>query len=371
MRDPNWSIWVPIIAIVILGLLCIGAAVLSWGWLHSNDPTDVSRSETLRNVGLLIGGVLAFAFAGWRAWIAARQAQAAQEQVDTAQRTLANDQYQRGSEMLSNEMLAVRLAGIYALELLAKQQPEDYHLQIMRLLCSFAKQPPKDLLLDTPHVFDGEELPPSIRPDVQAAVSAIGRRDRRHLDLEREDGFQVDLNRAHLRRGDFRQCLFDEANLTWSDLTEANLEGASLVGADLEYADLSLANMSKANCRESICSLTRMSGVKAYSTDFTRANLEGIIANDAIFENASLVLATLKGADLRQASLAGADISGTNFGRGGQRVEDYDQGQLLVFPMFRYTSLTQQQLDQGIWSPDCPPEIESGTNDTATGTQLV
>ena len=246
-----------------LGLLCIVAAALSWRWLHPESPTDVSNSETLRNVGLLVGGVLAFAFALWRAWIAALQVHASQEQVDTAQRTLVNDQYQRGTEMLFSEMLAVRLAGIYELETLANQKPETYHLRIMSLFCAFAKSPPKDEVLDTPAVFDGEPMPLSIRADLQAALLAVGRRDRRHLQLEGADGFKVDLRGVNLRRGVFRQCLFDQADLTWADLSQVNLEGASLAGANFEFADLSFADISNADFRGSICRLTRMSGAKA------------------------------------------------------------------------------------------------------------
>jgi len=40
------------------------AAGLSWRWLSAPDSTAASNSETLRNVGLLIGGLLAFVFAG-------------------------------------------------------------------------------------------------------------------------------------------------------------------------------------------------------------------------------------------------------------------------------------------------------------------
>ena len=37
--------------------------------------------------------------------------------------------------------LSVRLAGIYSLEWLAKEDPEQYHIQIMQSFCSFATNP--------------------------------------------------------------------------------------------------------------------------------------------------------------------------------------------------------------------------------------
>ena len=113
--------------------LFLGSVFLSvrlWGWLHPPDSTTVSNSETLRNVGLLIGGLLAFVFAGWRAWVAERQANAAQRQAETTfvqaettHQSLLNERYQRGVEMLGSAVLAVRMGGIYALKRLAEEHP--------------------------------------------------------------------------------------------------------------------------------------------------------------------------------------------------------------------------------------------------------
>ena len=344
-----------------------------WSWLGGGGSANASNSETLRNVGFLIAGVLAVVFAIWRAWVAERQANAAQAQAETAQRTLLNNQYQLGAEMLSSAVLAVRLAGIYVLQTLAEQQPEAYHLQVMHMLGAFVRNPPwrKDDILYTPVVFDGEAMPLRIREDAQAALSAIARRNARHIELENEEGFRVNLRGANSRNGNFRRCLLGRADLSWADLTDADLESASLVDADLTYANLSVAHMSGANFRGSICGLARISGAKAHDANFTRADLEGTIWNGAELENASLSYATLRGADLTRATLSGADISGTKFGRGRRRNEDYSQGALLIFAREAYTSLTQEQLDQAAAAHDCPPEIEYETNDAETGVQLV
>ena len=341
-----------------------------WSWLHPDDPTDVSNSETLRNIGLLIGGALAFVFAGWRAWIAERQANAAQEQANTAQRTLLNDQYQRGADMLSSDVLAVRLAGIYALQSLAQQQPEAYHIQIMRLFCAFVRNLPKDDILDKPVIIEGEEMLPPIREDAQAALSAIGQRSSKHMQLENEKGFRVDLHGANLRKGDVRGCLLGRADLTWANLTEADLENANLAGALLNFADLSGAKMSGADFQSCICRLASVSLAKAHETNLTRADLEGTIWFDAELENASLSFATLRGADLRRANLAGTDVTGTVFGNGGRRTEHYSDGMLAISARQAYTSLTQEQLDQTTAADGCPPEIEPGTTDAETNVPL-
>ena len=95
----------------------------------------------LRNVGLLVGGVFAFVFAGWRAWVAERQANAARRQAETADRGLLNDRHQKAVEMLGSGVLTVRLGGIYALQGLAEQQPEGYYVPVMQQLCSFVRHP--------------------------------------------------------------------------------------------------------------------------------------------------------------------------------------------------------------------------------------
>ena len=43
--------------------------------------------------------------------------------------------------MLGSEQLSVRLGGIYALARLAREDPGDYHTQIMSLLCAFIRNP--------------------------------------------------------------------------------------------------------------------------------------------------------------------------------------------------------------------------------------
>ena len=186
------SFWFGVLAVLFL----VAGVVVSkefWDWLHPEEPPTASKSETLRNVGLSIGGGLAFIFAGWRAWVAERQANASQRQAETAQRqaeivraqveisqsqikiaqsqaetaqlSLLNERYQRGAEMLGSGILAVRMGGIGAVKRLADQHPEEYHIQVMELLCAFVRHPTKD---------QDANLQGKLREDVQAVMTAIG-----------------------------------------------------------------------------------------------------------------------------------------------------------------------------------------------------
>ena len=109
-----------------------------WGELHYKED---SLSTTIRNVALVIGGVIAMLLAVWRSKVAERQASATQRQAETADRGLLNDRYQKSAEMLGSSILSVRLGGIYALQGLAEQHPEQYHISIMQQLCSFVRHP--------------------------------------------------------------------------------------------------------------------------------------------------------------------------------------------------------------------------------------
>ena len=327
-----------------------------------------SNGETARNVGFLIAGSLALVFAVWRAIVAEQQAMASRGQTETAQQGLLNERYQRGAEMLGSEVLAVRLGGVYALQRLAAEHPDGYHLPIMRLLCAFVRTPTKDEPLDRPNFFDGEQFDPLIRDDVQAAMSAIGERDLFGIEIENAKRFTLDLRGSNLSRGVFDGFRLDGADLSDANLEGAQLETASVKGAKLLRARLVSAKINGADFHMANLMLAHMGNAVAFGTRFTESNLEGTLCFNTDLRRARLTFATLRGADLRSAKLEGADVSGTFFGQAGRRRDDPEYG---VYGMPEYTSLTQKQLEQATATLDCPPVIEDGTTDPETGVALA
>ena len=105
--------------------------------------------------------------------------------------------------MLGNGVLSVRLGGIYALQRLAEERPEQYHVQIMRLFCAFARQPTEDSGLESEQV----EIEPGtllgLRQDIEAIILAIGSRAKSRIELERKEDFRLDLRGAVLPRVQF------------------------------------------------------------------------------------------------------------------------------------------------------------------------
>ena len=228
--------WFWIALLVVFVLVAAGLiSIMHWDWLKDEE----SASTTIRNLGLVIAAIVALPLAIWRSIVAERQAATAQRQSETAQHGLLNERYQKGAEMLGSEVLAVRLGGIYALERLAREHPGDYHTQIMRLLCAFARNPP---------VVEKETQDTKLRADLQALLEAISTRSEEQIEIEKKEKYILELSgssleEASLSDGNLSGLFLFDVSLKGAFLYGTNLRGANLHRASLEGADLSNANL--------------------------------------------------------------------------------------------------------------------------------
>ena len=279
--------------------------MLSWLLWEDLRGDEEPLSATVRNLGLVIGGVIAILLAVWRSRVAERQA-------DTAQRGLLNERYQKGAEMLGNAVLSVRLGGIYALQRLAEEHPEQYHVQIMRLLCAFARNPTPSGEDEGRQDVQEESFRtlPSPREDVQAVMEAIRARHEKHVSLERKGALRLDM-----RGADLSHVVLSGGDLRSADFMDTNLSHASLDSANLSHAILFNTNLSSARLKE----------------------------------------ANLSGAVLIGASLKDTDLSGAKLSRCGQN------------PV---VALRQSQLDEASADENNPPDLE-GAVDVRTRQPLV
>ncbi|MDE0363360.1 MAG: pentapeptide repeat-containing protein [Rhodospirillaceae bacterium] len=275
--------------------------------------------------------MVALIFAVWRGVVAhrqsvtaERQAETALRQSETAQQGLLNERYQKGGEMLGSEVLSVRLGGIYGLQRLAEEHPEQYHILVMRLLCAFVRLPPaNDGTQSNPQTHEGQsEQILELRSDVQDAMKTIALRGSAGILMEssRED------NTLYLR----------DARLTGLQLRNANLSKAWLTNANLSRAVLPYVDLSNSRLR---------------LVDFSSAELRHSDLSNAVFWGANF-----SGAVLWQANLSGSDFCGA-----GARSASY---------RIPARGLTQAQLDQAWADIDNPPKLE-GVLDAETGEQLV
>ena len=320
----------------------------SWfGWL-------VEHASVVRDIGSIALASLGLAFLAWRAISAYRQAEAAQAQAATAQEqvVLARqdslvDRYQKGSDMLGSQIMSTRLGGIYSLRRLAEDHPEEFHLQVMELLCAFVRNPPP-----------ADRAEKALREDVQTALDFVRDRPRANMALEDEADFRINLRNS---------------DLEWADLAGAKFQGAALDNARLDHARGNNADLTKASMVA--CSLHRVifSGATFDDANILGANMSsaliqhasfvnttlGINISDAHLQHADFSNADFGVADLSEARLERANLSGAKFGtgrRGGETV---------------FSTVTQEQLDTAIANPNDPPTIAEGTMDPRTGAPIT
>ena len=244
-----------------------------WCWLTDGE----SGSTTIRNLGLVIGAVVAL-------WLTLSRINVAKRQAEIADQGLLFDRYQRGAEMLGSPLLAVRLGGIYALQRLATEHPEEFLGQIVQQYCAFVRHPTR---ADDATTGSGTRRP---------GVNSSGLREDVHAVMRIIDGFLSNEGTQLVASGiwlDLRGADLAGADLSHYDLSRANLAGAGLVDSDLSGAHLYQANLEGACIRRANVSGTQFSLLEpfryrvrglaqdqldeAYATPEIPPNLEGVV----------------------------------------------------------------------------------------------
>jgi hypothetical protein len=265
------------------GLLLLGSCVV-WQW--PAGPSAVLAWT--RAPGWLLGTlvVLVSLLAAWVVSLTAHL-------VYTGHRTAC---LASALAQLQEATPANHLAAIATLERIAQVSPAD-HWALMKLLTAYvrthaswspqATQPSTGAPLSQARHRAEKSLPiPVPAPEIQAALTALGRRTR---------SYETDEQWLNLRQVDLRGVDLQEAHLEGADLKYSHIEGGDLTGAYLAGALLSQAHLERANLQD-----THLEG--AY---LGRAHLE-----QAILRGAHLARTDLTGAHLERADLGGADLAG-------------------------------------------------------------
>jgi len=190
---------------------------------------------------------------------------------------LITERFSKAVEQLGSKKLEIRLGGIYSLERIAKDSPDD-HGTVMEVLASFIRR--KSCI---PVELNRERQIPI---DIQAALTVIGRRNSGN-----DKEYTINLRKADLTNADLRKAILCETDLGGGFLIGADLNGAILHNGKLFNANLEWANLRKA--------------------DLTNADLGRAILRHANLSEADLSGAILHHADLHHADLHHADLSQT------------------------------------------------------------
>ncbi|MFF4130793.1 pentapeptide repeat-containing protein [Streptomyces mirabilis] len=242
------------------------------------------------------------------------------------------DRFTKALERLGSDQMYVRIGGVFALEQIVHDAP-DQATHAAHVLVAFIRdrapraarrgateeRPPISVVrraarrrVPLPKI--APELPREPDADVQAALTALTRPafrahvesdgPRRTIDLS-----ELHLSRARLRGADLSNVDLGETDLSWSVLMGANIRDSRLWRANLTHAWLEEANLTRSWLREA-----ELVDAKLVRADLTDANLGA-----ANLANADLTGACLNGADLqdkrfpeipesREASLTGAKL---------------------------------------------------------------
>jgi uncharacterized protein YjbI with pentapeptide repeats len=273
-------------------------------------------------------------------WAALRQAATAserhQEQTNADRQRRITESFSKAIEQLGSDKLEVRLGGIYSLERISKESPDDYWT-VMENLTAFvrersrrneAERTSQDLEQRVSRrayfLWEGagrpngqadgfwtaaakaEDLGEPVA-DIAAVLTVIKRRTEQSREREGANDWHLDFNNAILKLHNLVGAHLEgafllNAHLEGAILGEAHLERASLAGARLEGAYLIGANLEGARVRGA-----HFEGGFLMGAHFNWADLSG-----AHLRRAFLMRAHLNGANLKGAHLEGADLSGAH-----------------------------------------------------------
>jgi hypothetical protein len=140
--------------------------------------------------------------------------ESARRTAELTEQGQVTERYTKAIEQLGSDKLDIRIGGIYALERIARDSARD-RPTIIEVLAAFVREhshdedghapAPADLLADVGR----------LRPDLQAALTVIGRRTTDH----RAVAASIDLNNADLRLADLVDARLTDARLTGAYLT--------------------------------------------------------------------------------------------------------------------------------------------------------
>ena len=359
-----------LVALLVVGVLVVASALVAWFWPEFRvGGTPVGGAEplsaTLRNLALIAAGVVAVILTVWRIRVI-------EQQAETSRLGLLNERFQRGAEMLGSDVLAVRMGGIHALDDLARERPELYHLRVMLLLCAFVRHPTGyETNLGAQPMSEGATRWYKLRPDVRAAIEAIAYRGeiglliedesdlpkKRILDLEGSDLRGARLDYSNFAGANFHEAQLDHVRFAYANLAHATFSNARLPRAHLLQVDLSNAQLGGAVMANAYVARARFCAARM-NNDMTNANL-----SHADLTGAQVGTADLTGADLEECNLSGAQFNQAT----RSTLHSSGAGESHTV----YALLSQAQLDKAVCAPGQPPSIAEGTTDTETGLPLV
>lgn len=291
-----------------------------------------SAVQPLATSAVVIVAVLGTPFVLWRAVVAQRQVDIAEQghitdRLTTAVQGLGAEKTQKvlladgSSREVTLPNLEVRIGSIYALERIARDSPRD-HINIMEILCAYIRHNAPIVLGSGKQDDDSSREQRHYKPrdDIQTIVEVLGRRtdQQRHIESEyisgsNHDAYKLNLVSCDLRGVDLSKKNFVGAIFSGSDLSGAFLINSNFNGARFAGCTLNLANLTHASFENGMLFKVVATGVKMSGCNLTNANMIKSRISQADLSRSILQGAKLHDAEFTDVNLAGADASNASF----------------------------------------------------------
>ena len=299
----NWMLLLAVVAVAVAG------GGLTW-WLLSIAAADPNASASVQIDAIRTGLSAAVGTGGAFALLLAFRRQRSTEisavhTITDATERRVTELYTKAADQLGSDKAPVRLAGLYALERLAQDNPEQRQT-IVNVICAYLLMPyaPSGPAPDEPSADDS---------DVAGRGHPVAQEHERYRQgvQEHEKRAQEHRVRTTAQRIVHRHLIADVAPeddlLGW--VVTIDLAGAYLAGANFSGAELPEAFLYGADLRSGSLWQANLSDAHLSGADFTGAVLGKANLTRADLRTANLTRADLDGADLTGASLDGANLT--------------------------------------------------------------
>jgi Pentapeptide repeats (8 copies)/Pentapeptide repeats (9 copies) len=261
---------------------------LTDGRLKLQNDQRTTALQAIGGLAVLAGAILAFQ----QLSDDRQQANATRELALQGQ---ASERFTRAIDQLGSDRREVQLGGIYGLEQVARQAPDNRLPVIEALVAYLHRRVP--LATNPPDAEMPREDLRARAPDVQAVLTVLGRRQTAPDDPE------LDLRALDLAGADLADANLAGANLRDTDLRHADLTRANLTFSHLEDAKLRFASLGEAN----------LTDTTLYHTDLPQVYFAGAKLSGTIFTDANLADAYFGGGKVADTWFSGANLTGAKF----------------------------------------------------------
>ena len=316
IKENLFSIFQTALIVLLVVLVIVFVGVLSFEYVetHTSKLLDLSsKNETLKFLGIGMGGVLIALQALMsykRAKAMEKTAEAQADAVSKTEQGQRQDRLKNAIEHLGHEKESVRLGGAYELFHLA-EDTEDLRQTVLDILCAHIRRTTGE-----DNYWETHKSKPS--EEVQSLLTLLFVQEHEvfkgcHINLHGSylngaDLFMACLKGAVLTETHLQGVSLNGASLQRASLTEAHLQGTSLIAASMQGARLDKAHLQGAHLMLARLQEASLEGAHLQGASLAEAFLQGASLTMAHLQGASLDEAFLQGALLTEAQLQGASL---------------------------------------------------------------